>query len=293
MARIRSVKPEFWSSEQVMECSPTARLLFIGLWNFCDDAGNHVASAKTIKAEIFPGDDISSDDVRRLLDELSSNSLIAFYSSENKDFLHVTGWYHQKIDKPTFKHPKFPGGGSPNARRTLADSSPPEGSGGEGSGEEGKEPSSSLRSDSSTASPVDLLGNPEPTTPPADLAARRAERLSTVTGEAIDTYNRILGKPNGLLTSVNAKVGRKKRQEQVKRCLQTASEICDDQFQDKRITPEFWESYFTACSEDPFHNGKGPYSGAHANWRPDFEFLTRPATMLKVFERATDAEDAA
>ena len=49
MARIRTVKPEFWASEQVMECSPIARLLFIGLWNFCDDAGNHPLSEKTLR----------------------------------------------------------------------------------------------------------------------------------------------------------------------------------------------------------------------------------------------------
>jgi hypothetical protein len=49
MARIRTVKPEFWTSEQVMNCSRDARLLFIGMWNFCDDGGNHPASAKTLK----------------------------------------------------------------------------------------------------------------------------------------------------------------------------------------------------------------------------------------------------
>ena len=135
MARIRSIKPEFWASEQVMECSPTARLLFIGLWNFCDDAGNHVASAKTIKAEIFPGDDIASTDVQRMLDELSSNSLIAFYANGDKQYLHVTGWKkHQKIDRPTFKHPAY----SDEDRRVLDESSPPEGKGEEGRGEEGK-----------------------------------------------------------------------------------------------------------------------------------------------------------
>lgn len=125
MARIRSIKPEFWTSEQVMECSPLARLLFIGLWNFCDDAGNHPASARTIKAEIFPADDISTDDVSRLLDELSSNGLITLYTAQDKDFWHVTGWHHQKIDKPTYKYPEF----SESARRTLDDSSPPEGKG--------------------------------------------------------------------------------------------------------------------------------------------------------------------
>lgn len=137
MARIRTIKPEFWASEQVMECSPIARLLFIGLWNFCDDGGNHVDSDRTIKAEIFPGDDISSQDVRRLLDELSSNGLIALYSSNGKGFIHVTGWQHQKIDRPSYKHPAFPGDASPNVRRMIDEDSPPEGKGREGKGEEG------------------------------------------------------------------------------------------------------------------------------------------------------------
>lgn len=141
MARIRSIKPEFWSSEQVMECSPMARLLFIGLWNFCDDGGNHVDSDRTIKAEIFPGDDIRSSEVRRMLDELSSNGLIVPYTSNGKAFIHVTGWKHQKIDRPSYKHPAFPGIDSPNDRRTLGEDSPPEGKGVEGKGEEGSKAS--------------------------------------------------------------------------------------------------------------------------------------------------------
>ena len=67
MGRIRTIKPEFWTSEQIMECSPNARLLFIGIWNFCDDAGIHPASPKTLKAEIFPSDDISASQVARLV----------------------------------------------------------------------------------------------------------------------------------------------------------------------------------------------------------------------------------
>jgi hypothetical protein len=121
MARIRSIKPEFWTSEQVMECSPNTRLLFIGLWNFCDDAGRHPASAKQIKALIFPADDFSSDDVRRMLDELSSHDLISLYVVADKEYFQITGWHHQKIDKP--QSPKYPGpddDNSPNGRRTVA-----------------------------------------------------------------------------------------------------------------------------------------------------------------------------
>lgn len=136
MARIRSIKPEFWSSEQVMDLSPMARLLFIGLWNFCDDGGNHPASAKTLKAEVFPSDDITSASVQLLVDELSSNSLIVLYSSGGKEFWHVNGWKHQKIDKPTYKHPPFIEGESNTTRRGLGEASPPESSRVESKGEE-------------------------------------------------------------------------------------------------------------------------------------------------------------
>jgi hypothetical protein len=122
MARIRTIKPEFWTSEQVMECSAMARLLFIGIWNFCDDAGNHPMSPKTIKALVFPGDDITAQAVESLLSELMVNRLITIYEASSKQYLHVNGWHHQKIDRPTVKHPHFVEP-SPNDCRAIGEGS--------------------------------------------------------------------------------------------------------------------------------------------------------------------------
>lgn len=122
MARIRTIKPEFWTSEQVMECSAMARLLFIGIWNFCDDAGNHPMSPKTIKALVFPGDDITSLAVEALLTELVTNRLITIYEAASKQYLHVNGWHHQKIDRPTVKHPEFVES-SPSTHREVGEGS--------------------------------------------------------------------------------------------------------------------------------------------------------------------------
>lgn len=140
-----------------------------------------------------------------------------------------------------------------------------------------------------SSSTTDLLGN----NPPADLSQRRAERLAVVTDDAIAAYNRILGKPNGLLKSVRVGVGIDTRRAQVRRCLKTAAEICQDQFGDSRITPEFWNAYFVTASEDPFTSGVGPYRPPHENWRPDFDYLTKRDTMLKLFDKAIDADEAA
>jgi hypothetical protein len=121
MARIRSIKPEFWTSENVMECSLQTRLFFIGLWNFCDDYGRHPTSAKQLKALIFPGDDIAPDAIRGMIDELSTNGLIELYTVEGKEYLLVTGWAHQKIDKR--QDAKFPAPSS-NCRVPFAERSP-------------------------------------------------------------------------------------------------------------------------------------------------------------------------
>lgn len=140
MARIRTVKPEFWTSEQVVDCSPIARLLFIGMWNFCDDAGNHPASVKTLKMEVFPGDDITTAEVQCMVDEIINAGLIVEYAAEGRQYWHVSGWHHQKIEKPSYKHPSYThenrlpvADQSPSDTGYVADHSTPEWNGKEGS----------------------------------------------------------------------------------------------------------------------------------------------------------------
>lgn len=101
MARIRSIKPEFWTSEQVMDLSRDARLLFIGMWNFCDDRGVHPASCKTLKAKIFPSDDILCADVALLVEEMIRVGLVAAFEANGESWWHITGWHHQVINRPS------------------------------------------------------------------------------------------------------------------------------------------------------------------------------------------------
>lgn len=100
MSRIRSIKPEFWTSAQILECSRNARLAFIGLWNFCDDCGRHAASVKQLKAELFAGDRVSIGVVGRWVQELIDAGLIRSYVVGTQGVWQVTGWHHQRIDKP-------------------------------------------------------------------------------------------------------------------------------------------------------------------------------------------------
>lgn len=154
MSRIRSIKPEFWASEQVMGVPPLARLAFIGLWTFCDDGGNHPASARTIKAEVFPSDDMSVGEVDSLVSVLVDAGLLMRYEFAGKGYLNVTGWQrHQRIDQPTYRYP-LPDGSMPinpprrrthgersaNTNGTNVDRSPRERSGEEWRGEKTPQP---------------------------------------------------------------------------------------------------------------------------------------------------------
>jgi len=56
MARKRMIDPGYWSDDKIIELEPIQRLLFIGMWNFADDAGVLKYSPKQIKARIFPAD---------------------------------------------------------------------------------------------------------------------------------------------------------------------------------------------------------------------------------------------
>lgn len=99
MARIRTIKPDFWTDEKIVELSPLARLLFIGLWNFADDEGRMPYSPTKIKLQILPAD---SAQILELLGEIRGKSLIEVYVVDGKEYLQVVSFTeHQKIDKRT------------------------------------------------------------------------------------------------------------------------------------------------------------------------------------------------
>lgn len=117
---------------------------------------------------------------------------------------------------------------------------------------------------------------------------RQAQRLAEVTDAALVTFNASkLVKPNGgALATVSEKVGRENRQRQVQRCIAVARQICAEDYQADHITDEFWRDYWAVAHADDFHAGRQRGGRGHENWTPDFEFLTRPATMLKLYDRA-------
>ncbi len=100
MARIRSIKPGFFTDEDLADVSRDARLFFIGLWCHADEAGILEDRPKQLLAKVFPHDrDLTVKDTLRHLYELDDlNFIIRYFDEESgKKYIHIRNWKdHQR-----------------------------------------------------------------------------------------------------------------------------------------------------------------------------------------------------
>lgn len=130
MARIRTIKPEFWQNESLAKLSEHARLMAIALLNNADDEGYFLANHLLVRAACFPFEE-DSKKVLRSIQELSRVSYIEVRSCDGKDIGRICKFLqHQRIDKPQKSRlsdcfAKFSGNGddSKNVPRTFQDDS--------------------------------------------------------------------------------------------------------------------------------------------------------------------------
>jgi hypothetical protein len=102
MARIRTLKPEFWGDEKIGPLAPIHRLVFLGLVSQADDAGRLLDNVRLLDGLIFPH---TEDTCSESLDVLASLSRIHRYTAASgQRCIQIEGWArHQKIDRPS-KH---------------------------------------------------------------------------------------------------------------------------------------------------------------------------------------------
>jgi len=90
MARIRTIKPEFFTSEDIVGLTPIARLFYVSLWCEADREGRLSWRPGTLKMRYLPGDDCDVDTVAT---ELIDAGLIVLYEHDGKTYAEI----------PTFK----------------------------------------------------------------------------------------------------------------------------------------------------------------------------------------------
>jgi hypothetical protein len=103
MPRIRSIKPQFWIDEDLAKVKRDVRLLYIGLWNICDDGGVFEWRPMRIKAMLFPNDtDINAEILEQWLDDLVNIGNVKKFSNNGSLFGYIpTLLVHQEIYKPS------------------------------------------------------------------------------------------------------------------------------------------------------------------------------------------------
>lgn len=108
MARIRTIKPEFWEDEKIGELPIPCRLFFIGCWNFADDFGVIKNNPVLLKSQIFPYDEnLRVSEIRKWIDALVDARMLIPIILDGEDnrpaeesyYLIRTFRSHQVLDK--------------------------------------------------------------------------------------------------------------------------------------------------------------------------------------------------
>lgn len=115
MARIRSVKPEFCTSEAIAALSRDLRLHFIQLWTYADDYGRGKDEPRVIKGAIWPiDDDVTPEQVEQWQAALARAGRIVRYTVDGRQFFEVVNWCeHQKPNRRTESRLPAPDQGIP------------------------------------------------------------------------------------------------------------------------------------------------------------------------------------
>lgn len=101
MARIRTIKPEFWRSPATAGASPWARLLYIAMWNWADDYGVAEWTPRELLGFAFPNDEqITTAEFQRLCKEVARNFQTDFYIVGGRRYYRIPAWDdHQKTER--------------------------------------------------------------------------------------------------------------------------------------------------------------------------------------------------
>ena len=108
MARIRTIKPEFFTSPDTASVSHTARLLYVAMWCLADDYGRGEMNMLQLRAFAFPEEDHwldselqrKSKEFQSLCKEVVNGFGIDVYRHRGRTFYSIPSWdEHQKTQR--------------------------------------------------------------------------------------------------------------------------------------------------------------------------------------------------
>jgi hypothetical protein len=253
VARIRTIKPEFWKHEDLSELPEATHMLAAALLNYADDEGYFNANPGLIKGECCPLREPSVS-IQDSLAHLSRIGFIMLGTSENgkRYGLITTFLEHQRINRPTPSKISDLGivwDDSPQPHPQVTEQSPPERNREQGTGNMNSEPNGSVVGATADPPPEDDLEIP--------LTLDRTD-----VGKAVANYN-LAADELGLPKVLKLTNDRRRR-------LQARL---------KEHGLKGWNEGITNLEASKFCRGEND-----RGWKADFEFLLQPKSLNRLIE---------
>ena len=103
MSRQRFILPETFTSADFTSQSFGGRLLFLGLIATADDYGRGKANLRTLKAKIFPTDNVPLEQIGEWLVKLDETGVARVYTPHSVQYYDLPSW--DKYQRPKYKSP--------------------------------------------------------------------------------------------------------------------------------------------------------------------------------------------
>lgn len=94
MARIRTIKPEFFTSADIEDLTPLSRLFYAFLWTESDRDGRLEYRPRNWKNRFFPGDD---KDIESLSQELEEQGLFAVFEVDGTTYAYLPNFVRHQV----------------------------------------------------------------------------------------------------------------------------------------------------------------------------------------------------
>lgn len=94
MARIRTIKPEFFTDSKITSLTPLARVFYVSLWCEADREGRLKWDAVSLKYRYLPADPVDADD---LADDLEGLGLIRFYEADGALYAFIPSFKRHQV----------------------------------------------------------------------------------------------------------------------------------------------------------------------------------------------------
>ncbi len=100
MARMRSLKPEFWHDQEITRLPRDARLLYMAMWNLADEHARLQGDPRYLKGQAFPyDDDLTAPAIDALVDKLVEMGKARRYTVRGAVYLLLPKLSkHQRLD---------------------------------------------------------------------------------------------------------------------------------------------------------------------------------------------------